>query len=101
MKWNLGRCGMCAAGTVSVCKGEPIPHQDYARSYEMEKTRRKYKIRKDKKAMTTVVSVRITENDKKAIDRTMKNLNITRYSDFMRIALRMVQSDMSYFQVQI
>lgn len=66
----------------------------------MEKTRRKYKVRKDKKAMSTVVSVRITETEKESIDVLMKNLNINRYSDFMRIALQMVQPDMSYCQIQ-
>jgi len=45
--------------------------------------------------------VRITEKEKEDIDVVMKNLNIKRYSDFMRTALQMVQADMSYSQVQI
>jgi len=51
--------------------------------------------------MASVVSVRITEIEKEDIDVVMKNLNIKRYSDFIRIALHMVQADMSYSQVQI
>lgn len=66
----------------------------------MEKARRKYKVRKDKKPLSTVVSVRISEKEKESIDVLMKNLNIQRYSDFMRIALQMVQPDMSYLRVQ-
>lgn len=50
--------------------------------------------------MSTVVSVRISEKEKESIDMMMKNLNINRYSDFMRIALQMVQPDMSYCQMQ-
>ena len=67
----------------------------------METARKKYKPRAKKAAMSSVVSVRITEKEKEDIDVVMKNLNITRYSDFMRIALQMVQPDMSYSQVQI
>ena len=66
----------------------------------METTRKKYKPRAKKPTMSSVVSVRITEKEKEEIDVVMKNLNIKRYSDFMRIALQMVQPDMSYFQVQ-
>lgn len=67
----------------------------------MEKTRKKYKPREKKVAMSSVVSVRITETEKEYIDGIMKNLNIKRYSDFMRIALQMVQPDMSYSQAHI
>ena len=66
----------------------------------MENTRKKYKPRAKKPTMSSIVSVRITEKEKEEIDVVMKNLNIKRYSDFMRIALQMVQPDMSYFQVQ-
>ena len=67
----------------------------------METTRKKYKARAKKAAMSSVVSVRITEKEKEDIDDVMKNLNIKRYSDFMRIALQMVQPDMSYCQVNV
>ena len=67
----------------------------------METARKKYKPRAKKAAMSSVVSVRITEKEKEDIEVVMKNLNIKRYSDFMRIALQMVQPDMSYSQVQI
>jgi hypothetical protein len=67
----------------------------------METTRKKYKPRAKKASMSSVVSVRITDKEKEDIDVVMKNLNIKRYSDFMRIALQMVQPDMSYSQVQI
>jgi len=66
----------------------------------METIRKKYKARAKKATMSSVVSVRITEKEKEEIDVVMKNLNIKRYSDFMRIALQMVQPDMSYSQVQ-
>ena len=66
----------------------------------MEPTRKKYKPRAKKPTMSSIVSVRITEKEKEEIDVVMKNLNIKRYSDFMRSALQMVQPDMSYFQVQ-
>jgi len=66
----------------------------------METAKKKYKPRAKKAAMSSVVSVRITEKEKEDIDVVMKNLNIKRYSDFMRIALQMVQPDMSYSQVQ-
>lgn len=67
----------------------------------MEKIRKKYKPRAKKATMSSIVSVRITETEKNEISLVMKNLNITRYSDFMRIALQMVQPDMSYSQVHI
>lgn len=67
----------------------------------MDTPRKKYKPRAKKPTMSSVVSVRITEKEKEDIDVVMKNLNIKRYSDFMRIALQMVQPDMSYSQVHI
>lgn len=67
----------------------------------MGTTRKKYKPRAKKASISSVVSVRITDKEKEDIDVVMKNLNIKRYSDFMRIALQMVQPDMSYSQVQI
>lgn len=67
----------------------------------METARKKYKARAKKAAMSSVVSVRISEREKEEINVVMKNLNIKRYSDFMRIALQMVQPDMSYCQVNM
>jgi len=67
----------------------------------METARKKYKARVKKAAMSSVVSVRISEKEREEINVVMKNLNIKRYSDFMRIALQMVQPDMSYCQVNM
>ena len=41
----------------------------------------------------SVVTVRISDEEKERIDTIMKNLNIKRYSDVMRLALQMVQQE--------
>ena len=41
--------------------------------------------------MSPVVTVRISDEEKERIDQIMKQHNITRYSDVMRMALQMAQ----------
>jgi antitoxin component of RelBE/YafQ-DinJ toxin-antitoxin module len=48
-------------------------------------------IKSDKTAMSPVVTVRISDEEKERIDLIMRNLNIKRYSDMMRMALQMAQ----------
>lgn len=48
-------------------------------------------IKTDSGIMSPVVTVRISDEEKERIDQIMKQLNITRYSDVMRMALQMVQ----------
>lgn len=44
-----------------------------------------------KTPMLSVVTVRISDEEKERIDEIMKNLHIKRYSDMMRMALHMVR----------
>ena len=43
----------------------------------------------------SVVTVRISDQEKERIDVIMKNLNIQHYSDVMRLALQMVKQQQS------
>jgi hypothetical protein len=47
--------------------------------------------RSDKPVTLSVVTVRISDEEKERIDEIMRNLQITRYSDVMRMALHMVK----------
>jgi len=40
---------------------------------------------------SSVVTVRVSDNEKERIDEIMKHLDIKRYSDIMRMALQMVR----------
>jgi len=57
--------------------------------------------KRNKSAMSTVVTVRISDEEKERIDGIMMNLDIKRYSDVMRMALHMVRPDIRYTQVNM
>ena len=48
-------------------------------------------VKSDKAPSISVVTVRISDQEKGRIDEIMRNLDITRYSDLMRMALQMVK----------
>ena len=56
--------------------------------------RSKLSVRSKKVAMSSVISVRIPNDEKERINEIMKNLSIKRYSDFMRIVLQAVQQQL-------
>jgi hypothetical protein len=60
-----------------------------SKSYRKKKAKRS--VRSDKPACLSVVTVRISDEEKERIDEIMRNLQITRYSDVMRMALHMVK----------
>ena len=47
--------------------------------------------RSEKAATLSVVTVRISDEEKERIDGIMRDLEITRYSDVMRMALQLVK----------
>jgi len=59
------------------------------KSCRKKKARRS--VRADKAATLSVVTVRISDEEKERIDDIMQRLDIHRYSDVMRMALQMVK----------
>lgn len=64
----------------------------------MAMARKKYKkkpgkrsMKSDRIVMSTVITVRISDEEKDRIEKIMANLDIKRYSDVMRMALHMVK----------
>ncbi len=55
------------------------------------KKKAKRRVRSDKPVTLSVVTVRISDEEKERIDEIMRNLQIARYSDVMRMALQMVK----------
>jgi hypothetical protein len=55
-------------------------------------------LKSDRQDMLTVVTVRISDEEKSRIDTIMRDLDIKRYSDMMRMALRMVTVQEKYLQ---
>jgi len=51
-------------------------------------------IKSRKVAMSSVISVRIPDDEKARINEIMKSMNIKRNSDFMRVVLQMVQQQL-------
>jgi hypothetical protein len=51
----------------------------------------KRRVKSDTPPMLSVVTVRISDQEKERLDVIMRNLDITRYSDVMRMALHMVK----------
>ena len=51
----------------------------------------KRSVKSDKATTLSVVTVRISDEEKERIDEIMRNLDIKRYSDVMRLALHMVK----------
>ena len=58
-------------------------------------------VRSGKTAMSTVITVRISDDEKERIDEIMMYLDIKRYSDVMRMALHMVRPDIGYIRVKM
>jgi hypothetical protein len=52
----------------------------------------KQAVKSNKATLLSVVTVRISDEEKERIDVIMRNLQITRYSDMMRMALQMVKT---------
>jgi len=65
------------------------------------KMKAKRTVRAEKVATLSVVTVRISDEEKERIDDIMQRLDIHRYSDIMRLALQMVkrQTEPGNFQV--
>jgi len=51
----------------------------------------KRSLKPDKAPALSVVTVRISDEEKNRFDEIMRSLDITRYSDMMRMALQMVK----------
>ena len=49
--------------------------------------------------MSSVVTFRVSDEEKNRINEIMTNLDIKRYSDVMRMALQMMRPDIRYIQV--
>ena len=54
-----------------------------------KKQRKKRTVKPRKHAPKTVISVRISDEEKQRIDQIMRNGNIARYSDVLKIAIQM------------
>jgi hypothetical protein len=54
-----------------------------------------------KPVMSTIVTVRVSDEEKKRIDGIMMNLDIKRYSDVMRMALQMMRPDLRFNQMSL
>ena len=113
MKCGLGKCGRCNVGNVYVCKDGPVftastgqgnadgvlkwpqPEKNY------KKKSSKRSVKSGKTVMSTVVTVRVSDEEKERIDEIMMNLDIKRYSDVMRMALHMMKPNIRYIQVNM
>jgi hypothetical protein len=70
---------------------------------EMTIARKKYKkkplkrsLKSDTLVMSTVITVRISDEEKMRIEKIMANLDIKRYSDVMKMALQMMKPTQQY-----
>lgn len=59
----------------------------------------KSRVKSGKPVMSTVITVRISDEEKERIDEIMMNMDIKRYSDVMRMALYMLKPSPGFFQV--
>jgi hypothetical protein len=59
----------------------------------------KRRTKSGKSVMSTVITVRVSDEEKDRLDTIMMNLEIKRYSDVMRMALHMIKPDIGYTQV--
>jgi hypothetical protein len=66
-----------------------------ARKIDQKKPKR-CRMKSGKTAMSTVITVRVSDSEKERINEIMMNLDIMRYSDVMRMALHMVSPDIGY-----
>ncbi len=53
-------------------------------------------VKADKLVTSTVITVRISDDEKMRIEKIMANLEIKRYSDVMRMALEMVKPTLQF-----
>jgi hypothetical protein len=74
----------------------------------MVTAKRKYKkkqikqnVKSDRAILSTVITVRISEQEKERIDKIMMNLDIKRYSDIMRMVLHMAGPNIEYAPVNM
>lgn len=51
--------------------------------------------------MSTVITVRISDDEKERIDEIMLNMDIKRYSDVMRMALHMITPDIGHTRMNM
>jgi calcineurin-like phosphoesterase len=58
---------------------------------KFKKKTSKRSVKSDKPTTLSVVTVRISDEEKQRIDEIMRNMDIKRYSDVMRMALHMVK----------
>ncbi|MBK5275987.1 MAG: hypothetical protein JJE30_13170 [Desulfuromonadales bacterium] len=58
---------------------------------DCKKVSSKQTVKLNKSATSSVVTVRISDEEKERIDEIMRYLNIKRYSDVMRMALQMIR----------
>jgi hypothetical protein len=61
----------------------------------------KRSLKSSKTAMSTVVTVRLSDGEKERIDEIMTDLDIKRYSDVMRMALHMMRPNIGFTQANI
>jgi hypothetical protein len=59
----------------------------------------KRSVKSGKAVMSTVVTFRVSDEEKERIDEIMMNLDIKRYSDVMRMALQMTRPHVRFDQV--
>ncbi|MEI6205570.1 MAG: hypothetical protein WCP20_02185 [Desulfuromonadales bacterium] len=57
----------------------------------IRKNRKRQRVRAKEQSVLSVVSLRISDEEKNRIDEIMRNGNIKRYSDIMRMAIHLVQ----------
>jgi HSP90 family molecular chaperone len=69
------------------------------KNYKKKTSKRSAK--SDRGVMSTVITVRISDDEKERIDEIMMNLDIKRYSDVMRMALHMIRPDIGYIRVNM
>ena len=56
-----------------------------------KKRRKKRKVKAKEQSVLSIISVRISDEEKERIDTIMRIANIKRYSDVLKIAIQMVQ----------
>ncbi len=56
-----------------------------------KKRKKKRRVKAKEQAVLSVISVRISDEEKERIDAIMRAVNIKRYTDVLKIAIQMVQ----------
>ena len=55
------------------------------------KRRKKRRVKAKEQSVLSIISVRISDEEKERIDNVMRVANIKRYSDLLKIAIQMIQ----------